>query len=84
MHDALGKLLLLSGALMVVGGLVFLALGRFGVPRLPGDIHVQREEAQTLLKPVAEQLGIRLKLVPQLPTFNAMRSSLAEYMGGGF
>jgi hypothetical protein len=50
---------------------------------LPVEVHVRRREAQTLLAPVAAPLGIRLKVVTRLHALDELRSSLAEYMGGG-
>ena len=41
--DALGKMLLIAGALIAALGAVLLLAGRFGLPRLPGDILVRRD-----------------------------------------
>lgn len=40
--ETIGKLLLGFGLALVVGGVAFLLLARFGVRRLPGDVVVRR------------------------------------------
>jgi len=39
----IGKLLLTIGVLFIVLGLVFTLLSSIGIPRLPGDIYIKRE-----------------------------------------
>ena len=41
--DALGKMLLVAGVLIAALGGILLLAGRFGLPRLPGDILVRRD-----------------------------------------
>lgn len=41
--SALGRLLLLIAVLIAVVGLVFVAVGRGLIPRLPGDIAIERK-----------------------------------------
>ena len=38
-----GRLLLISGVLIAVVGLLLLLIGRLGLGRLPGDIFIQRD-----------------------------------------
>ncbi|MBN2195071.1 MAG: DUF2905 domain-containing protein [Polyangiaceae bacterium] len=49
---ALGRSLLVLGGLMVLGGLALLVTDRFGLPRLPGDLLVERRGFR-LYAPVA-------------------------------
>ncbi len=41
--DSIGKILLVTGAMIALTGLLLLLFGRFGLGRLPGDIIIQRE-----------------------------------------
>ena len=41
--EALGKLLLIGGAVIAAVGLLMLLFSRLGLGRLPGDIMIQRE-----------------------------------------
>ena len=41
--EAIGKLLLIGGSLIVAVGLFLLLAGRLGLGRLPGDIIIERE-----------------------------------------
>ncbi|MBM3924558.1 MAG: DUF2905 domain-containing protein [SAR202 cluster bacterium] len=41
--DAVGKLLLIAGGVIVLAGLAVLLMNRLGLGRLPGDIVVQRD-----------------------------------------
>lgn len=41
--DALGKMLLVAGVLIAALGGILLLAARFGLPRLPGDILVRRD-----------------------------------------
>ncbi len=41
--EMIGRILLAIGGLIVLAGLVFFLMGRFGLGRLPGDIYIQKE-----------------------------------------
>ncbi|MGC8666627.1 MAG: DUF2905 family protein [Chthonomonadales bacterium] len=57
----LGKSLILFGFLLAVLGGVLLVLGRFGAPRLPGDILV-RKGGFTFYFPIVSSLLVSLVL----------------------
>jgi len=43
--SAMGRLLILSGVVLIICGALFLFIGRFpGMRRLPGDILIQRDQ----------------------------------------
>ncbi|MBV9574085.1 MAG: DUF2905 domain-containing protein [Acidobacteriales bacterium] len=58
-----GKILLLLGGVLVVAGLVFMLLGRSGIPigRLPGDV-VYRGKNTTFYFPLATSILISVVL----------------------
>lgn len=65
--ESLGKILLITGALFIAGGLLFLLINRLGLGRLPGDIIIRRENfvfyfpiVTTLLLSVALTLLVNL------------------------
>jgi hypothetical protein len=59
--DALGKTLLIAGAVVAaIGGVIFLA-SRFGIPRMPGDIVVRRGNF-TFYAPLGLMLLVSLAL----------------------
>ncbi|NLY38777.1 MAG: DUF2905 domain-containing protein [Firmicutes bacterium] len=41
--ESIGKILLVTGALIAAGGLAFILFSRLGLGKLPGDIVVRRE-----------------------------------------
>jgi hypothetical protein len=44
MYGSIGKILILLGVLLIVMGAIFLVLNKAGLlGRLPGDIHIRRE-----------------------------------------
>ena len=43
MPAGLGKTLIILGAVLIAFGLVIIAGGHFPIGRLPGDIHIKRE-----------------------------------------
>lgn len=44
MHASIGKIMILLGVLLIVVGAIFLVLSRAGLlGKLPGDIHIRRE-----------------------------------------
>jgi hypothetical protein len=44
MYGSIGKILILLGVLLIVVGAIFLVLSKAGLlGRLPGDIHIRRE-----------------------------------------
>ncbi len=59
----LGKLLLIIGAMLLVGGFVFVLLGRTNLPigRLPGDI-IYRGKNTTFYFPLATSILLSLVL----------------------
>jgi uncharacterized membrane protein len=63
-----GKVLLVSGAALVLTGAVFLVLSRFGVTRLPGDIVVRRGNF-TLYAPIGVMILLSVLLTIALNVF---------------
>jgi len=57
----IGRVLLTIGGILVVAGLIILALGKLGMPRLPGDFVVKRGNF-SLYFPLATSLLISLLL----------------------
>jgi hypothetical protein len=58
--EGLGKLLLAGAGVLLVIGVLFLVLGRFGIDRLPGDVVFRRGNA-TIYLPIG--LMILLSIV---------------------
>ena len=58
--EGLGKLLLAGAGVLLVIGVLFLVLGRFGIDRLPGDVVFRRGNA-TIYFPIG--LMILLSIV---------------------
>lgn len=40
----MGRLLIIAGTVLVVLGVLVIVLGRLGLPRLPGDILIERDD----------------------------------------
>ena len=59
--EALGKMLLIGGAILGAAGLVVLLAGRLGLGRLPGDIFIQRENV-TFYFPIATMIIVSIIL----------------------
>lgn len=59
--SGIGRSLIAAGVLLALAGLVLLALERFGIPRLPGDIVVRRGN-WTFYFPLATSLVLSLVL----------------------
>ncbi|MEO0080021.1 MAG: DUF2905 domain-containing protein [candidate division WOR-3 bacterium] len=57
----LGRLLLIAGLFLILVGGALLILSRFGIPRLPGDILIQRRNLMIYI-PVASALVLSLIL----------------------
>lgn len=53
-----------------------------GAQMLPAKIAVVQPEAQVILQPVAERLGVEVVLVRRLKAIEAARRELAEFMNG--
>jgi hypothetical protein len=59
--SGLGRLLFVLGLALAVAGAVLVLVGRLGMPRLPGDIVVERR-GFTLYAPMATSLLVSLVL----------------------
>lgn len=59
--SGIGRSLIAAGVVLALAGLVLLALERFGIPRLPGDIVVRRGN-WTFYFPLATSLVLSLVL----------------------
>ncbi|MDO9533948.1 MAG: DUF2905 domain-containing protein [Bacillota bacterium] len=57
----MGRILLTIGGVIVLTGLIFLFLGRFGLGRLPGDILIKRENL-TIFFPITTMILISVIL----------------------
>lgn len=58
-QTSLGRLLIVAGVVLIIAGLVVVAVGR--VPRLPGDITIQRPNL-TIWVPLGTMLLVSLVL----------------------
>jgi len=59
--ESLGKILLIAGAVLIAGGLLFFLIDRLGLGRLPGDIVIRRENF-TFYFPIITTLVLSLVL----------------------
>jgi len=59
--ENLGRVLLTIGGVIVVTGLIFLLMGRFGLGRLPGDILIRRDNL-TIYFPITTMILISIIL----------------------
>lgn len=57
----LGRMLILLGLALILAGAVVILLGRFGLPRLPGDILIEKP-GLTIYVPVVSALVLSLIL----------------------
>ncbi len=60
-QESLGKLLIGGAVVLLVLGVVFLLLGRFGIDRLPGDL-VFRRGSFTLYAPIGLMILVSVVL----------------------
>ena len=67
--DALGKLLLAAGLLLVAAGIAFLLVSRLGLHRLPGDIVIRRQNV-TIYMPLGLMIILSLLLTILLNIFS--------------
>lgn len=67
----MGKLLIFIGLIIIVMGIILLLLERFGLPRLPGDILIKRDN-YTIYIPIATSILVSVIL------------SLLLYLGSKF
>jgi hypothetical protein len=65
--EGIGKLLLSGAVLLVLGG-IFLLLGRFGLDRLPGDLVFRRGDF-TLYAPIGLMIVVSIVLTILLNLF---------------
>jgi uncharacterized membrane protein len=67
--DALGKVLLATGLVLLAAGVAFLLVSRFGLHKLPGDIVIRRRHV-TIYVPLGLMIVLSLLLTVLLNVFS--------------